>query len=149
MYIQGIWAISSIKSINPDIKLGVFNMPSSNDPAKNRLVSGVDTVLAMSKTTKNQKAAKEFIKFLLRKDNSQYYINEQKLFSAVNGVYQEDPELVDLKEFFQSGRIVSFADHYYPSGMQIANLIQEFLLKGDVNQFLNNLDEEWNKTASR
>ncbi|MCL4514287.1 MAG: extracellular solute-binding protein [Firmicutes bacterium] len=149
MLIQGIWAISSIKKANPEIEIGVFSLPPTNDPKKNRLVSGVDTALTMSKKTRYPKEAKAFIDFLLKKENAQYYINQQKLFSAVKGVYQEDPELVNLKEYFESGRITSFADHYYPSGMQVSNLVQEFLLKGDVNAFLRNLDAEWDKTSSR
>ncbi|HEX7713647.1 MAG TPA: extracellular solute-binding protein [Bacillota bacterium] len=149
MLIQGVWAIPPIKAANPNIKVGAFSLPATNSAAKNRLVSGVDTVLTMSKTTKNQKAALEFIHFLLKKENAQYYIDEQKLFSAVKGVYQEDPELVDLKAYFESGRITSFADHYYPSGMQVSNLVQEFLQKGNVNQFLTNMDQEWDKTISR
>lgn len=149
MLIQGIWAISSIKQANPDVEIGVFTLPALNDAAQNRLVSGVDTVLTMSAATPNADAAKKFIAFLLQPENNQQYINEQKLYSAVKGVYQEDPQLVDIKSFFENGQITSFPDHYYPAGMQLANLVQEFLINKDIDAFLKKLDEEWDKVASR
>jgi len=149
MLIQGIWAISSVKKANPDIEIGVFALPVRDKYEDNRLVSGVDTLLAISNKTKYPEAAKEFVQFLIKKENIQYYINHERLYSCVKGVYQEDPDLVGIKEYFEAGRITSFPDHYYPSGMGIANLVQEFLLKKDVNEFLKTLDSEWDKVVSR
>ncbi|HHW12035.1 MAG TPA: extracellular solute-binding protein [Firmicutes bacterium] len=142
MYLQGIWAIGSIKAANPDINIGVFSLPATNDPAKNRLVSGVDTVLTIPARGRHNKIALEFIYFLLEKENAEYYINQENLFSAVKEVYQTSPDLVGIREYFETGRITSFADHYYPPGMQVANLIQEFLLKKDVPAFLRVMDNE-------
>ena len=149
MLIQGIWAISSIKQANPDVEIGVFALPVADDAAQNRLISGVDTVLTMSADTKNAEIAKKFIAFLLQPENSQQYINEQKLYSTVKGVFQEDPQLADIKGYFESGQITSFADHYYPAGMQVSNLVQEFLINKDIDAFLKKLDEEWDKVAAR
>ena len=149
MLIQGIWAISSVKRANPDIEIGVFTLPVRDKYEDNRLVSGVDTVLAISNSTKYPEAAKEFVQFLIKEENIQYYINQERLYSCVKGVYQEDPDLVGIKEYFETGRITSFPDHYYPPGMGVANLAQEFLLKKDVDAFLEILDNEWDKVVSR
>jgi raffinose/stachyose/melibiose transport system substrate-binding protein len=149
MLIQGIWAISSVKKANPDIEIGVFALPVRDKYEDNRLVSGVDTVLGISNSTKYPEAAKEFVQFLIKKENIQYYINQERLYSCVKGVFQEDPDLVGIKEYFETGRITSFPDHYYPPGMGVSNLAQEFLLKKDVNEFLKTLDSEWDKVVSR
>lgn len=149
MYIQGVWAINPILESNPDLNLGAFALPAVNDADENMLVSGVDTVLTMSKTTDHPEAAEKFIKFLLEEENAQFYIDEQMTFSAVENVFQEDPTVVDLKKYFESGNIAPFPDHYYPSGMQVPNLIQGFLHEGNVEEFLNTLDSEWNKVQSR
>ena len=149
MLIQGIWAISSVKRANPDIEIGVFTLPVRDKYEENRLVSGVDTVLAISNSTKYSEAAKEFVQFLIKEENIQYYINQERLYSCVKGVYQEDPDLIGIKEHFETGRITSFPDHYYPPGMGVSNLAQEFLLKKDVNEFLKTLDSEWDKVVSR
>lgn len=149
MYIQGVWAINPILESNPDLNLGAFAMPVVNDADENKLVSGVDTVLTMSKNTEHPEEAKKFIQFLLEEENAQFYIDEQMTFSAVENVFQEDSTLVDLKEYFETGNIAPFPDHYYPSGMEVPNLIQGFLHDGNVEEFLETLDSEWNKVQSR
>lgn len=149
MYIQGVWAINPILESNPDLNLGAFALPAVNDADENMLVSGVDTVLTMNKNIDHPEAAEKFIKFLLEKENAQFYIDQQMTFSAVENVFQEDPTVVDLKEYFETGNIAPFPDHYYPSGMQVPNLIQGFLHEGNVEEFLAELDSEWNKVQSR
>ena len=149
MLIQGIWAISSVKKANPDIEIGVFALPVRDKYEDNRLVSGVDTVLSISNSTKYSKEAKEFVQFLIKEENIQYYINQERLYSCVKGVYQEDPDLIGIKEYFETGRITSFPDHYYPPGMGVSNLAQEFLINKDIDAFIEKLDNEWDKVVAR
>ncbi len=149
MLIQGIWAISSVKKANPDIEIGVFALPVRDKYEDNRLVSGVDTVLSISNSTKYSEEAKEFVQFLIKEENIQYYINQERLYSCVKGVYQEDPDLIGIKEYFETGRITSFPDHYYPSGMGVSNLAQEFLINKDIDAFVEKLDNEWDKVVAR
>lgn len=149
MYLQGVWAIPEIKKANPNIQLGVFALPATNDPQQNKLVSGVDVLLTMSKNTKHPKEAMKFIEFMMDENNAKTYITEQSAFSALQGVYQEDPVMEGIKENFQKGTITSFPDHYYPAGMQAANLVQEFLLKKDKEKFLKKMDQEWEKANNR
>lgn len=149
MYLQGNWAIPEIKKANPDIQLGVFAMPVTNDPAQNKLVSGVDVLLTMNKDTKHAEEAMKFIEFMTNEETATTYINEQAAFSAVQGVFQEDPTFEGIKTNFETGAITSFPDHYYPAGMQAANLIQEFLMKKDTDKFLGKMDKEWDKVQNR
>jgi raffinose/stachyose/melibiose transport system substrate-binding protein len=149
MYLQGVWAIPEIKKANPNIDLGTFVFPASNDLSKNKLVSGVDTLLTISKTSKNQDAANKFIEFLLQPENVKSYIDDQKAFPAVQGVTQEDPTVADLNEAFKNGTLIDFADHSFPGAMKLDAIVQAFLLKKDVNAYLNNLDKEWDKVQNR
>lgn len=147
MYMQGVWAIPEIQKANPGIELGIFPFPASNDASKNRLVSGIDTLLTISKDTKHKEEAKKFVDFLLQQENVKQYITEQKAFPAVQGVTQDDAVMAELKESFEKGNLVDFADHYIPSGMKTDVIIQEFLGKKDVDAYLNTLDKEWDKFA--
>lgn len=149
MYIQGSWAISEIRKVNPDIKLGFFPLPGSNDESKNKLTAGIDTLLAISNQTEHPEQAKEFISFLLQKENSQQYIDQQNLFSAVNGVQQKDESVAELLPYFEQGKIVDFVDHYIPSAVQLNPTVQAFLQNKDINGFLGTLDKEWDKVAAR
>lgn len=149
MYLQGVWAIPEIQKANPDIELGVFPLPGTNDPAKNKLVSGVDTLLTVAKSSKHKEEAKKFVDFLLQPDNVKQYISEQKAFPAVIGVIQDDPSVADLKASFESGNLVDFADHYIPAAMKADTILQGFLQKKDIDAYLSKLDTEWDKVANR
>ncbi len=149
MYIQGSWAISEIRKVNPDIKLGFFPLPASNDESQTKLTAGVDTLLAISAQTEHPEEAKQFLSFLLEPENSQQYIDQQNLFSAVDGVQQKDDSVSGLLPYFEQGKIVDFVDHYIPSAVQLNPTVQAFLQNKDINGFLSTLDKEWNKVAAR
>ncbi|MGB2993166.1 MAG: extracellular solute-binding protein [Paenisporosarcina sp.] len=148
-YLQGNWAIPEIQKAEPSIELGVFPMPVTNDPAKNKLVSGVDVILTMNKDTEHKEEAMKFIEFMMKKETVQKYIDEQKAFSAIQDVYQEDVVFEGIKENFETGELTSFPDHYYPAGIGAENLLQEFLIKKDKEKFLKKMDSEWEKIQNR
>lgn len=149
MYLQGVWAIPEIKKANPSIDLGVFPFPATNDPAKNKVISGVDTLLTISKSSKHAEEAKKFIAFMLKAENVQTYIDEQKAFSAVKNVNQTDASVQDLNASFTSGAIEDFSDHYIPGAVKADTIIQSYLQKKDVNAYVKQFDTEWDKVANR
>ncbi|MFD1849348.1 ABC transporter substrate-binding protein [Oceanobacillus bengalensis] len=148
-YIQGNWAIPEILKTNPDVQLGTFALPSNDDAANNNLVSGVDVALTVSETTEHKEEALKFIEFMISEETAKTYIEEQKAFSAVEGVYQEDPVFEGIQKHFEEGTLTSFVDHYYPAGMGTENLVQEFLISGDKAAGLETLDNEWDKVINR
>ena len=148
-YLQGNWAIPEIQKAEPSIELGVFPMPVTNDKTKNKLVSGVDVILTMNKDTEHKEEAMKFIEFMMNKETVQKYIDEQKAFSAIQDVYQEDVVFEGIKENFETGELTSFPDHYYPAGIGAENLLQEFLIKKDKEKFLKKMDSEWEKIQNR
>jgi raffinose/stachyose/melibiose transport system substrate-binding protein len=148
-YLQGNWAIPEIQKAEPSIELGVFPMPVTNDPAENKLVSGVDVILTMNKDTEHKEEAMKFIEFMMNKETVQKYIDEQKAFSAIQDVFQEDVVFEGIRENFETGELTSFPDHYYPAGLGAENLLQEFLIKKDKEKFLKKMDSEWEKIQNR
>lgn len=149
MYLQGVWAIPEIVKANPSVELGVFPFPATNDPAQNKVISGVDTLLTVSKSSKHKEEAKKFVEFLLQPENVTAYITEQKAFPAVQGVTQDDATMDGFKEAFNSGNLADFADHYIPGAMKVDTIIQSFLQKKDTDAYLKQLDTEWDKVADR
>ncbi|GIP22868.1 ABC transporter substrate-binding protein [Paenibacillus sp. J22TS3] len=149
MYAQGVWAIAEIKKANPSIELGIFPYPATNDPSKNKLISGVDQLLSISASTEHPNEAKKFVEFLLDPANAKEYVKGVNTFSAVKGVTQDDPSVSDLAPYFDKGQIADFVDHYTPSNMKLDQLLQELIMKKDVAGFLKNMDDEWSKAESR
>ena len=145
MYLQGSYAIAPILTVNPELNLGMFPLPASNNEEENKLVSGVDVYFAIPKDSKNKEESIRFINFLLREENAKTYIDEQCAFSAVRGVEQEDPKFEAFDEFFKNSRVVDFQDHFYPAELPAGDMIQTYLLDGDKDKFLSNFQKEWLK----
>jgi raffinose/stachyose/melibiose transport system substrate-binding protein len=148
MYLQGVWAIPEILKANPNIKLGVFPYPVSNDPKKNVLVSGVDLQFGIAKASKNQAAAKKFIAFLQGNKQASQYISEQNCFSALKGISSTNPIFADLKPAISEGRVADFPDHYI-NGVDLAAILQELMKKKNVTAALKKFDSEYDKKAVR
>jgi len=149
MYLQGIWAIPEIKKANPDIDLGVFPYPVTNTPEKNRVVSGVDLLLALSSKSEHKEEAKKFIDFLLKDDVAKQYINEQKAFSCLKGITQDDAVFEGFKDSFAKGALVDFPDHYLPSALTTDAKLQSLAKSKDTNAFLTSMDTEWDAIQNR
>ncbi|TMW72298.1 ABC transporter substrate-binding protein [Alteribacter natronophilus] len=148
-YIQGNWAIPEILESNPDIELGTFTLPSNDDAEENELVSGVDVVLTVSETTEHSEEALTFLEFMIEQEVAEQYIDEQSAFSAVEGVYQEDEVFDGIREYFEDDRLTSFPDHYYPAGMGVENLVQDFLINQNKQESLEEIDSEWDFNRNR
>jgi raffinose/stachyose/melibiose transport system substrate-binding protein len=150
MYPQGTWAIPSIRSIDEDAPVSTFVLPASDDPERNRLVSGVDVVLTMPRgETPRTDAALEFVRWLVTSEPAERYATEQTAFSAVRGVRQDDPALAPLNEALEAGDVVEFADHHLPSSIPTENLLQGALIDGKGEAFLAEMDRQFDVVLAR
>lgn len=151
MMINGNWAINQFITANADFKVDMFAFPASNDPSRNFVTSGVDVLFGAAKDSKNLDVAKEFIAYMLEKENAQTYIDDQFAFSAVKGVEQKNPTVAGVKEDIAAGKVANFPDHYYPNGFDLSALLSEFSLnyvngvedKENIQTFLTNCDEKY------
>lgn len=152
MYLQGVWAIPEIKKANPEIEIGVFPMPVNNQPEENRLVSGVDLMLAQSAEIKDQRkraAADQLIEFLYQEDNVKLYLAEQDAIPAIKGMTIQSENLKPLAPYIQNNQVVDFADHLIPSGVGFDSQVQTYVIKQDKAAFLQTMDDEWTKVMNR
>lgn len=129
MMINGSWAITEIKKANADINVDQFKFPSTDDASKNKVNSGVDVLLGITTSCSDVEGAKDFINFMVQKENAQIYADEQFAFSAVKGVEQNDPTVAGVKADIEAGNVVDFPDHYYPSGLDLSAALSNFFLE--------------------
>lgn len=149
MMINGSWAITEIKKANPDINVDQFKFPTTDDASKNMVNSGVDVLLGVTTSCGDVEAAKDFISFMVQKDNAQLYADEQFAFSAVKGVEQNDPSVAGVKDDIEAGNVVDFPDHYYPSGLDLsADLSGFFLEKNNGKDDAENIEATLKKIDS-
>ncbi len=145
MYLQGIWAITDILKANPDIEVGIFPYPVEDKT----VISGVDLLFSVADASEHKEEAMLFINFLLEQNNATTFINDQKLFSAVKGVEQTAQELNGVSEAFAAGNVADFPDHYVPSSVDLASVLQQFVLDQDVDATINQLTEAYNAYLAR
>ncbi len=143
MFTIGSYAVPQIKSVNPDMDIDSFVMPGSNDKDENYLNSGVDLQFCVTASCKNKEAAYEVLDFLLEHDNIQMYLDDQNAVPCVDETFELASILDGMKDYIEEGKMHDYQDHYYPSEMAVDAQIQTFLIKGDVDAFLEKFDTDW------
>ena len=150
MYLQGIWAVNPIKEVNPDVNLGIFPYPGTDDPDDRLLVSGVDVVVTMGKDGPREEEAKRFIEYLFQEDVIQDFAASQNMIPSVEGAeLSDDTAIQSAAPWFEEGRITGFIDHQVPPGIPLDLTVQQALFSGEPQPALATLDREWAKVAAR
>ena len=143
MYTIGSYAIPQIQTVNPDMEIDSFVMPASNNTEENQLNSGIDLQFCVMKNCKNKEAAYEVLDFLLKDENVQAYLDDQKAVPCKEGDFELASTLDGMKKYIKEGKMSDFQDHYYPSEMAVDAQIQTFLMKKDPKAFLKKFDTDW------
>ena len=145
MYPCGSFAVPQILSVNPDMNIGMFAMPSADDPDDRIVVSGVDLQWCVAETCEHKDAVYEVIAFLNEQANVQTYIDDQRAIPCTEGDFTLDPLFDDIQEFLDEGRVLDYLDHSYQSAMACDAQLQTMLLNGDIDAFLTKWDEDWQR----
>ena len=153
MFPCGSFAVPQILGANPEMNIGLFAMPAADDPDDRIVVSGVDLCWNMTAANEDHREQiYEVMDFLNEPDNLQTYCDDQKAIPCIEGDFTLDPLFDDIQEFLDEGKVIDYPDHSYPSGMACDAQLQAFLMDGDVDAFLANWDNLWqryNKTVIR
>lgn len=148
MYTIGSYAISQIKSVNPDMNIGTFTFPANEKEADNVLNSGIDVQFCVMKSCENKEAAYEVLRFLYRDDTIRTYLREQGGIACKQGDFPLSSELEGVSPYVASNRMADFQDHHYPSEMSVDAMIQTYLLDDSADAketFLNKFDKDWKR----
>ncbi|OON97755.1 MAG: ABC transporter substrate-binding protein [Epulopiscium sp. Nele67-Bin005] len=144
MIINGNWAINQVIAANPDINLGMFAFPTSNNAIENKLTSGVDVLFAVVKgNSEKEEVAKKFVEFATTPEIATKYINDQFAFSAIKGVEQTNPMVSDASADIMAGNVENFPDHYYPNGLDLSAVLSGFAMN-----YSSGMDNEANILAT-
>ena len=145
MYPCGSFAVPQILSVNPDMNIGMFPMPSAKNPDDRIVVSGVDLQWCVAETCDHKDAVYEVIKFLAQPENIQTYIDDQRAIPCIEGDFTLDPLFDDVAEWIEEGKVLDYLDHSYPSSMACDAQLQTMLLNKDVDAFLEKWDTDWQR----
>lgn len=146
MYLQGSFAIPAIREIKPAFEIGTFALPAAEPP---KLVSGVDVAVTMAREPAHPKEAMAFVEYLMRPEVMRAYAKEQVAVPPLKEARSEDPALQELMPYFEKGSLIGYPDHHIPLTIQLAPLLQQYLIDGDQQGFLREIDSEWDKAMER
>ena len=147
MVLDGNFSVAPIRQLDGEFPVGMFAMPASENEDINNITAGVDVMLSVMKDTKYPDEAKEFVEFLVEKEQAQKYMDNQSSFSPINGTKQIDSAVEALVPMYEKGDIYLSNITYYPAAMMIKPIIQEFGINGDEDAFLKKLDEEFDSKS--
>jgi raffinose/stachyose/melibiose transport system substrate-binding protein len=148
MYLQGSWAIPTVRTFKPAFDIGTFALPA-DEPDATLLVSGVDVAITMGREPEHPEESLEFVNYLMSRDLVTAYAKEQSAIPTLEGTLPADPALAGVIPYFEQQRLVGFADHHIPPSIPLPPITQQFLIDGDEDAYLETLDNEWDKVARR
>jgi raffinose/stachyose/melibiose transport system substrate-binding protein len=149
MVVLGSYALPQIRSFEPDFPISTFALPATNDPAATTVVSGVDVVVTAAAETEHPEEVRRFIDFLMQPEVVQAYAEEQVAIPTLEGMTNDDPALSGIQPYIEQERLVGFFDHQFIPAVPLGALLQQYLIDGDQDAFLGQLDESWDKVAAR
>jgi raffinose/stachyose/melibiose transport system substrate-binding protein len=145
----GTYAIPQITSINADMDLGFAQMPATDNADEQILTAGDDVMLTMGADTKHPKEAMKFIKFLMQKKQLDAYADAQSAITPLKKTYFGNDALETVRPFFEDNKVADFCDHYIPSSINIGGYLQTMVTSGNVDNFINSMQTEWDKVQAR
>lgn len=145
----GTYAIPQVRLIDENMNLRFAQMPATDDAQGQKLTAGDDVLLTIGAHTKHYKEAREFVDFLMQKDNLEDYCKNQSAFGPLKETFVGDEALEGVTSFFKSNRITDFCDHYVPASINLGGFLQTLVTNGNVSTFLNNMQTEYDKVQAR
>ncbi|MCI1859177.1 MAG: extracellular solute-binding protein [Sporolactobacillus sp.] len=146
---QGLWAMSAILQKNKDMDIGFIPFPPMNQSGKPIMLVGEDSTFAIPTQAKNKKGALAFLKFLLKRENLEFYSEKMKVpssFTNIKANWSEDRK--DFEKAKQESTPIGFTS--FPSGFSgddSGRYVQSFF-SGQYKtpeQFTKAYSEAWNK----
>ncbi|MDN6900234.1 ABC transporter substrate-binding protein [Oenococcus sicerae] len=137
MIVNGNYEIPAFTPLNSKINSDMFMMPISNNPADNKVTSGVDVAFAIAKVSTHVSADNKLVAFLMENKNAEIYNKEQFSFSAVKGVKQTSPLVAGIADQVNKGNVINYPDHYYPASLDMTQVLTQAGLNAANHMALN------------
>lgn len=151
MYLQGPWAITEIAKSNPDLDVGAFPLPVTEDPADRKVRVNVDLALWIPEASPRKEAAREFLSFLMQPEIIDTYNADNLGFGVTtDAAAVTNPTLVELQEYYERADFYVGASQLVPQSIPLQNYTQSLITGAeDPRTVLRTLDADWARLAFR
>lgn len=150
MYFQGPWALSEIAKTAPDLSIGAFPLPMTEDPDERRVRVNIDLALWIPEASRKKEAAREFLSFLMQPEIVDAYNADNNAFGVTSDAPAvQQPTLVELQEFYDRAAFSLGASQLVPQNIPLQNYVQGIVLGSDPGSTLRTIDADWARIAFR
>lgn len=150
MYLQGPWAFGEIAKTDPDLELGTFPLPMTDDSEDRRVRVNIDLAAWIPEASAVKEETREFLRYLMQPEVMDDY-NAQFLGfgTTTDAAPATDPRLLQLQEYYDEGLFYQGISKAVPLTIPVDNIMQGVITGGSVERGLQRLDEEWARLALR
>ncbi|OIU85728.1 ABC transporter substrate-binding protein [Microbacterium sp. AR7-10] len=150
MYLQGPWAFSEIAKTAPDLELGTFPLPMTDDPDDLAVRVNMDLAAMIPEESRHQEAARDFLEYLYLPEHIEAYNASQLGFTPLEGApAPDDPRIEGMIEYYDDGRIYQGPSVLVPKTIPVFNYAQAMVLGADPADILRTMDADWARIAFR
>lgn len=150
MYMQGPWALGEIAKTNPDLELGTFPLPATNDPDDLKVRVNLDLALWIPEVSDNKQGARQFVTYLMQQDIMDEYNAEFLGFGTTkDAAPATDPRILGMQEYYDEGKFYQGASKFISLSIPTDNYMQAVVTGGDPDAALRRLDADWARLALR
>lgn len=150
MILQGPWAFSEIAKTDPDLNLGTFPLPMTDDPADLKVRTNVDLAAMIPSEAANPEGAQDFLEYLYQPDVIAAY-NESQLGinPLTDGEQTDDPRIQGALKYYNEAQFYQGPSVLVPKTIPVFNYNQSMLINSDPTASLKTMDEDWVRLAER
>lgn len=150
MYLQGPWAFSEIAKSAPDLEVGSFPLPMTEDPADLKVRINLDLAAMIPVDANNPDGARAFLEFLFEEERITAYNASQLGFvPQVGGKQPDDPRVEGMVSYYEDGQIYQGPGVLIPRAIPTENYMQSVAIGDDPARILRTMDADWARLAYR
>ncbi|WP_281450755.1 ABC transporter substrate-binding protein [Paenarthrobacter nitroguajacolicus] len=150
MYLQGPWAFSEVAKTAPDLQLGTFPLPMTDNPEDLKVRVNVDLAAWIPEGSKHKDAAQDFLEYLYRPEIIEGYNKSQLGFTPTKDApVTPDPRIAGMAGYYEQGKVYQGPSVLVPKTIPIMNYTQAVVFGADPASTLRTLDADWARLAFR
>lgn len=147
MILEGIWVYDTIASINPDIELGMFPVPYTDQSEDSKIYSDVNGVWNVYNGSENKEVALDILNWITSSKAGQQFVLDCSFIPAYEG-FDANINSVgqDIMKYNSEGKSNIWGWLLYPSGFETesGSIYQEYIVNDySHEQTLDSLTSKW------
>ena len=155
MIFEGMWAYDTIAEIAPDMEIGLFALPLTDDASQTKLAADVNGVWHVSSKSEHQDVAKDILNWIVDSEAGQdFLLNQCQVIPVMKDMEFKgsNPLSQDAAKYIEEGNTGIWSWPLWPDGYynESGKKLQEYVSSGngDNQAALESLDALWTKMAA-